>query len=636
MESPQIYNAVLLIFLYTEDVTCGLSMDFTEHFPSHRSIRIRLLVLVSTPVGAAALFGLARAWYASTLAEEHVSWLGALDLWVLAGLLAGWVLGLGLAWWGCNRYLILPLETLEAAVMASEASHHQAGQDLHISEERLRLALKAANQGLYDLNVQTGATVVSPEYAHMLGYAPDDFVETNTAWRERLHPDDREPVYQAYQDYIAGRRMEYRIEFRQRTRGGSWKWILSLGRIVTWDDAGQPLRMLGTHTDITYRKAAEETLQRSEARYRELFQVNPNPMWIYDLETLAFLDVNETAVARYGYSRQEFLSMTLKDIRPAEDIPRMLEDVASTENELNEAGLWRHVKKDGQVIFVEIRSHTIDFDGRPARLVLSHDVTEQLAAEAEILRLNAELEQRVEQRTAQLTAANQELEAFSYSVSHDLRAPLRAIDGFSRILAEEYAGVLDEEGLRLLAVIRDNTERMDRLISDLLELARLSRSTLEINRVDMHALASAAFQELTGVGGSESFHFELSPLPEACGDARQLRQVWNNLFGNAIKYSLPSDERRITVSGQAASAELVFCVRDRGVGFNPDYAHKIFGLFQRLHKAEEFEGTGLGLAIVERIIMRHGGRVWAEGRPGEGAAFYFTLPIRECDDGPAT
>jgi PAS domain S-box-containing protein len=584
-----------------------------------------------------------------------------------AGLLLAAALAVSVAWnWG-NRGILQPLQNVLTAIERLKAGELEAraaagsGEELDElargfnemaealsqqvtrqrqlldelaeSEERLRLALEAASQGLYDLDVQSGATVVSPEYARMLDYEPDGFVETNALWRARLHPDDHAAVSEIYEAYIAGEIPEYRVEFRQRTRSGAWKWILSLGRIVSWDRQGRPLRMLGFHTDITERKAAEQTLRASEARYRELFHANPHPMWIYDLQTLAFLDVNQAAVTHYGYSRQEFLAMTLKDIRPAETVPRLLADVASSAQPLNESGVWRHIKKNGELITVEIRSHTVDFDGRPARLVLSHDVTERLAAEAEIRRLNAELEQRVQARTAQLTAANQELEAFSYTVSHDLRAPLRAIDGYSRILAEEYAAPLDQEGLRLLAVIRDNTHKMERLISDLLELARLSRSALDFSPVDMRALASAAYHELAEAGATETFQFELGALPQACGDARQLRQVWDNLLGNAIKYSRPKNVRWIAVEGREEVQELVYCVRDRGVGFNPDTAHKMFGLFQRLHTAEEFEGTGLGLAIVERIVLRHGGRVWAEGAPGEGAAIYFTLPIRECDDG---
>ena len=208
--------------------------------------------------------------------------------------------------------LILTLTATKALRLAGRLQSLSAGleqqvrertQKLAASEERLRLALTAANQGLYDLNVQTGEAQVSPEYATMLGYDPAGFHETNASWIERLHPDDHDSVTATYRDYIAGRIPVYRVEFRQRTRWGNWIWILSLGKIVEYDDDGRPLRMVGTHTDITERKQAEEALIESEHRYRLLFEANPLPMWVYDLETLRFLAVNDAAVSHYGYRR---------------------------------------------------------------------------------------------------------------------------------------------------------------------------------------------------------------------------------------------------------------------------------------------------------------------------------------------
>ncbi|NJD89472.1 MAG: PAS domain S-box protein [Betaproteobacteria bacterium] len=268
---------------------------------------------------------------------------------------------------------------------------------LEESEERLRLALSAAEQGIYDLDVKTGEALVSPEYARMLGHDPATFRETNAAWIDRLHPDDREPVAAAYRDYIAGRVPEYRVEFRQRTRDGGWKWILSLGRVVERDPDGSPRRMLGTHTDIDSRKLAEEGLRRSEARYRDLFESNPHPMWVYDLETLAFLAVNDAAVAHYGYSREEFLAMTIRDIRPPGDVARLLGAIPAPGAGLDEAGLWQHRLRDGSTILVEITSHTTSFDGRPAELVLALDVTERHRAQQALLASEARFRRAVEE-----------------------------------------------------------------------------------------------------------------------------------------------------------------------------------------------------------------------------------------------
>lgn len=275
-----------------------------------------------------------------------------------------------------------------------------------------------------------------------------------------------------------------------------------------------------------------------------------------------------------------------------------------------------------------------------ADIRLLKDVAEQVApilsarlrreqAEEKIRKLNAELEQRVKERTAQLESANKELEAFAYSVSHDLRAPLRAIDGYSRFVLEDYAEKLDDEGRRLLNVIRINTQKMDQLITDILGLSRVRRTEMRLSRIDMNALVNTVYREIASPEIQQKFVFSVEPLPEVFGDPTLIRQVWINLISNAIKYTLPREERRIEIGGRTEGGMNIYCIKDTGVGFNPDYTHKLFGLFQRLHRADEFEGTGVGLAIVQRVIMRHGGKVWAEGKVNEGATFWFSIPIRE-------
>jgi PAS domain S-box-containing protein len=249
-------------------------------------------------------------------------------------------------------------------------------------------------------------------------------------------------------------------------------------------------------------------------------------------------------------------------------------------------------------------------------------------SEAKLRGLAEELESRVETRTAELKAANRELEAFSYSVSHDLRAPLRAVDGFARILLEDHAKQLDAEGGRLLEVVRSNTRQMGQLIDDLLSFSRVGRQEMARSSVDMESLAKAAFGGQRAAG--EAVSFTVGPLLSAKGDPSLMRQVWVNLISNALKFTRPKAARAIEIEGRTEAGRVVYSVKDNGVGFDMAYADKLFGVFQRLHSGHEFEGTGVGLALVQRIVHRHGGEVWAEGKVGEGATFSFSLP-REGD-----
>jgi signal transduction histidine kinase len=257
---------------------------------------------------------------------------------------------------------------------------------------------------------------------------------------------------------------------------------------------------------------------------------------------------------------------------------------------------------------------------------LEREMAERQNADAELRRLNEELERRVTERTSQLEAANKELEGFSYSVSHDLRAPLRAVVGFSKMLIEDHAGQIDEEAQRKLGVIQSEAQRMGTLIDDLLAFSRLGRKEMSSADIDMTGLARSTYEGLRAHHEGAPPEFRLESLPRARGDRVLLGQVWANLLSNALKFSSKREKPLVEVNAVSDEKEHIYFVRDNGAGFDPRYQSKLFGVFQRLHNASEFPGTGVGLALVQRIVVRHGGRVWADSRPGEGATFYFSLP----------
>lgn len=274
-----------------------------------------------------------------------------------------------------------------------------------------------------------------------------------------------------------------------------------------------------------------------------------------------------------------------------------------------------------------MQTGALDYILKPFRLNVILPVLTRALEGQRLRRENAELQEREQRRSEELAAAYQDLESFSYSISHDLRAPLRTIDSFAQVLEDEFSEPLGEEGRRVIGIIRRGSQKMDQLIVGLLEFSRAGRERLDLDRIDMTALARSAAAEVMAAYTGPKPHIDIAELPAVAGDATVMRQVWCNLIGNALKYSAKRPEPRIRVSGRIEDREVIFQVEDNGAGFDMRYADKLFGVFQRLHRMEDFSGTGVGLAIVHRIVARHGGRIWAQGAPDAGACFQFALPI---------
>jgi len=401
-----------------------------------------------------------------------------------------------------------------------------------------------------------------------------------------------------------------------------------------FDNIGRFAGYRGTTRNITALMTAQRAVIDSERRYRMLFDANPHPMWVYDCETLGFLAINSAACTQYGYSLHEFMAMSIVDLHVADDGPPLKERVAMVRGP-RVVRNSQHRKKNGEIIDVRIVADDLYFFDRRSRIVLALDVTEQHRAEAEVLKLNAELEARVAQRTVELQATNRELESFAYSVAHDLRAPLRHINGYASLLIEDNSE-LSADSRRKLDIIARAAEKMGHLIDGLLDLSRTSRVEMQLLRVDLQLLIDEVVDECTREAVGREIAWKIAPMPSVLADVRLLRQALINIVGNAVKFTAKRPDATIEIGiasgpsqGQAdiraRDDEVVIFVRDNGAGFDMSHASKLFDAFQRLHTQADFPGTGIGLATVARIVERHGGRIWAEGQPDVGATFYISL-----------
>lgn len=429
-----------------------------------------------------------------------------------------------------------------------------------------------------------------------------------------------------------------------------WRWLEHAGWVVfevcfltvsiiqstreMWSIAERKASLEASHEDIEQKvQVRTAELQASEERYRLLFESSPLPMWVYDLDTLAFLAVNDAAMHHYEYAREEFLSMTIKDIRPLEDLPLLENNLIASEGkeDLDVAGGWRHRKKDGTIIDVEITSHALLFAGKRAKLVMAIDITERKRAEEKLKDFTAKLEQ-----------SNRELQDFASVASHDLQEPLRKIQAFGERLKAKYSEALSTQGCDYLERMQSAAGRMRTLIDDLLTFSRVTTKAQPFIPVDLAETVQGVLSDLEVRIEQSGGKVEVAPLPSIDADPLQMRQLLQNLISNGLKFHRAGESPIVRVytralngqNGCLASAHTTdemchLIVEDNGIGFDEKYTDRIFTIFQRLHGRGEYEGTGIGLAVCRKIAERHHGAITAQSQPGQGATFIVTLPVTQ-------
>jgi PAS domain S-box-containing protein len=510
---------------------------------------------------------------------------------------------------------------------SGHARQLRAEQALLASESRLRTVIDSALTAVVVIDSAGRIIDWNTRAEEMFGWGRDESIGRELADRI-IPPRYREAHRRGLGQFLAtgqGPVLNRVIELTALRRDGT---EFPVELFISSMDAGNALAFCGFVTDISERKQAQQALISERTLLRTLIDALPDVVFTKDLAG-RFSLCNAAAVKHHGISReQDLLGKSVHDLYPRElaDVYHAddMEAAAgksilnSEEPSLDAAGRRRW--------FLTTKVPLYDHDGRIAAIVgISRDITERKEAEEEIRRLNAELEQRVVERTAELHAKNQELETFTYTVSHDLKAPLRGIDGYSRLLLEDYDARLDDEGRRFLGNIRAATGHMQQLIDDLLTYSRVERRSLSMTRIDPRATVEEILRDRAHDLQGVKVSVEVDPEP-VVADLENFRMALRNLIDNALKFSRRRDAPEIEITSRVEGGLLVVVVRDNGTGFDMKYHDRIFQIFQRLHRAEDYSGTGVGLAIVHKAMERMGGRVWAQSEPDKGATFYLALP----------
>lgn len=502
---------------------------------------------------------------------------------------------------------------------------------LRQGRQHLQLIIDSAPVGITYLDADYRHVFANAPYARRVGRSPEELVGMHV--REVWGPERFDTIRPQVDETLRGRPVEFEVRSPQPEGGPVF---VRVSHVADLDEQGNVRGVVVVITDITELKRTEERLRESQRHLVASQRIAAVGSWELDLVASedalrSPLRCSDECYRIFGYEPDEievtpdvFFSMLPEEDR--ESVLHAMRDAIERRRDYEIE--HRIVRRDRSRRVLQARAEIL-FDratGRPLRFVGTiQDVTEREKARRQIETLNEELEKRVAERTAELAEANRDLESFAYSVSHDLRAPLRAINGYAQIVLYEQGQQVSDETRHVLARIEQSARRMDKLIDDLLSLARLGRQALHLEVIDVHMLVEEVIDELGVLASVSAPEIDVGDLPECRADRGLLKQVFVNLLGNAIKFTRGRRTARIEVRCAERRGRQVWSVRDNGVGFDNKYAKRLFGVFERLHASEEYDGTGVGLAIVERIVKRHGGEIWAEGDEGKGAAFFFTL-----------
>jgi len=574
-------------------------------------------------------------------ARANVLYQGALVALVAVALT---IMGLALA----SHLLTRPLRRLVDATRSISAGKYDARVEVEASDEIGRLA-QHFNEMIDAVQANVQAVREREERARSLAALSSDWyweqdeefrfrdIDDSGAKPERraLHHVGRRrweledtnltsEQWAAHRAQLERREPFHDLEYRRLGTDGKPRWV-SVSGVPIFDGEGRFRGYRGVGKDITERKQAEALV----ARLGRVLDESANEIYLFRDDDLRFVSANGGAVRSLGYTMEEILTLTPVDIKPeftAESFARLLAPLRSGQR-ANLIFETVHRRKDGTTYPVEVRLHLSRSEDPPLFTAVILDITERKEAEQAVRRLNTELEQRVRQRTAELEATNRELEAFTYSVSHDLKAPLRGIDGYSRLLLESHADRIDDEGQRYLRSVRQATAHMNELIDDLLAYSRLERRAPHAQEFDIRDFVESLLAEYGSEARAQGTAVTLNvPRATVRADREGLAMALRNLVDNALKFSRGAAQPQIEIGGSSSARSCMLWVRDNGTGFDMKFHDRIFDIFQRLHKTEEFPGTGIGLAIVRKAMERIGGRAWAESAPGRGATFYLEIP----------